>query len=223
VIPSYKAESWQTQYYHLRRFNEVTKLLTFLGKISKGDHIIDIGCGRGIYQKALRKSIYLGCDLNGQNLKRAVKAPNAEYVCADANHLPFIDNSFDIVLCSEVLEHLDSPLKTVKELARASKKVIVLTFPDERVMERFGKKNPVHISKIQDQWVKNALKNYGYEIIFYNILYFFLPCVTLDKLKIPATRTLLGLANTLNHHLSLSFLNKLALSKTYVLMLIKQI
>ena len=223
MIPSYKAESWQTQYYHLRRFNEVTKLLTFLGKISKGDHIIDIGCGRGIYQKALRKSIYLGCDLNGQNLKRAVKAPNAEYVCADANHLPFIDNSFDIVLCSEVLEHLDSPLKTVKELARASKKMIVLTFPDERVMEKFGKKNPAHISKIQGRWVKNALKNYGYETASYNILYFFLPCETLDKLKIPATRTLLRLANTLTHHLSLSFLNKLALSKTYVLMLVKQI
>lgn len=201
----------------------MVKLLTFWEKISKGDRILDVGCGCGIYQKALKRSIYLGCDLNSQNLKRVVKAPNAEYVCADATHLPFKDNSFDMVLCSEVLEHLDSPLKAIKELARASKKVIVLTFPDERVMERFGKKNPAHLSKIQGLWVKNALKNYGYEIIFCNILYFFLPCETLDKLKIPATRTLLGLANTLRHHLSLSFLNKLALSKTYVLMLVKQI
>ena len=152
-----------------------------------------------------------------------MKAPNAEYVCADATHLPFKDNSFDVVLCSEVLEHLDSPLKAIKELARASKKVIVLTFPDERVMERFGKKSPAHVSKIQGLWVKNALKNYGYETASYNILYFFLPCETLDELKIPATRTLLGVANTLSHHLSRSFLNKLALSKTYVLMLVKQI
>jgi hypothetical protein len=119
-------------------------------------------------------------------------------------------------------KHLDSPLKAIKELSRTSKKLIVLTFPDDSGMERFGKKNPAHVSKIQGMWAKNALKNYGYEIIFYNILYFFLPCVTLDKLKIPATRTLLRFANTLSQQLSLSFLNKLALSKTYVLMLVKQ-
>jgi ubiquinone/menaquinone biosynthesis C-methylase UbiE len=200
----------------------VAKLLTLWEKHQKGDRILDIGCGRGIYQRVIRRSTYLGCDLNSQNLKRAVKAPNAEYVCADAKHLPFKGESFDLVLCSEVLEHLDSPLKAVKELAWASKKAIVLTFPDERGMERFGKKSPAHVSKIQGLWVKSTLRNYGYETIFYNILYFFLPCVTLDKLKIPATRTLLGLANTLSHHLSLSFLNKLALSKTYVLMLVKQ-
>jgi 2-polyprenyl-3-methyl-5-hydroxy-6-metoxy-1,4-benzoquinol methylase len=147
----------------------------------------------------------------------------AEYVCADAKYLPFKGESFDLVLCSEVLEHLDSPLKAIRELAWASKKVIVLTFPDERGVERFGKKSPAHVSKIQGLWVKSTLRNYGYEIIFYNILYFFLPCVTLDKLKILATRTLLRLANTLSNHLSLSFLNKLALSKTYVLMLVKQI
>lgn len=201
----------------------MAKFLTFWEKTSKGDRILDVGCGRGIYQKALRKSLYLGCDLNSQNLKRAARAPNAEYVCADANHLPFKDNSFDMVLCSEVLEHLNSPLKAIKELSRASKKAIVLTFPDERGMERFGQRSPAHVSKIQDLWVKNALKNYGYEIIFCNILYFFLPCITLDKLKIPATRTLLGLANTLSNRLSPSSLNKLALSKTYVLLLVKQI
>jgi ubiquinone/menaquinone biosynthesis C-methylase UbiE len=205
----------------LRRFNAVAKLLTLWEKTSKGGRILDIGCGRGIYQRVIRRSTYLGCDLNNQNLKKAIKAPNAEYICADATHLPFKDNSFDIVLCSEVLEHLDSPLKAIKELARASKKMIVLTFPDERVMERFGQKNPAHVSTIQGPWVRSALRNYGYEIIFHKILYFFLPCVTLDKLKIPATRTLLRSANTLSNNLSLTFLNKLALSKTYVLMLVK--
>jgi ubiquinone/menaquinone biosynthesis C-methylase UbiE len=204
----------------MRRFNEVAKLLT-LRKVSQNDHIIDIGCGSGTYQKALSKGIYIGCDLNSQSLKKAVKAPNAEYICADATHLPFKDNFFDIVLCSEVLEHLDSPLKAIKELARASKKMIVLTFPNEKVMERFGQKNPAHTSKIQGPWVRSALINYGYETIFHKVLYFFLPCITLDKLKIPATRNLLRLANTLSNNLSLSFLNKLALSKTYVLMLVK--
>jgi len=199
----------------------VAKLLA-LNKTSKDDRILDIGCGSGTYQKAVGKSIYVGCDLNSQSLKKAAKAPNAGYICADATHLPFKDNSFDIVLCSEVLEHLDSPLKAIKELARASKKVIVVTFPDERVMEKLGKKNPAHVSKIQSLWVKTALEKYGYKTIFHNTLYFFLPCETVDKLKIPATVSPLRLANTLSHYLSLSFFNKIALTKTYVLMSTKK-
>jgi len=223
MIPSYKEESWQTQHYHLRRFNEVSTLLTLWEKSSKGGHILDVGCGRGIYQKSFGRSIYLGCDIDRQNLKRAVKRPNVKYVCADANHLPFKDNSFDLVQCSEVLEHLDSPLEATKEIVRVSKKLIVLTFPDERVMERFGKKSPAHVSKVQGQWIENALKNCRCRIISYNILYFFLPCETLDSLKIPTTRTFLRIANTVSRYLSLSFLNRLAITKTHVLMLVKQI
>jgi len=89
-------------------------------------------------------------------------------------------------------------------------------------MELLGRKNPAHISKIQSLWVKAALKNYGYETTFHNALYFFLPCEILDKLKIPATRTLIRLANALSHPLSRSPFNKIALTKTYVLMLVKQ-
>ena len=166
--------------------------------------------------------MYVGCDLNIQSLKKAAKAPNAEYICVDATHLPFRDHSFDIVLCSEVLEHLDSPSKAIRELARTSKKTIIITFPDERVMEKLGGKNPAHISKIQGMWVKTALKNYGYETAFFSTLYFFLPCDILDKLKIPAAGAPLRLANTLNHHLSRTLFNKTALAKTHVLMSIKQ-
>jgi len=204
----------------LQRFNEVAKLIA-LSKPSKNGRILDIGCGSGTYQKTTGKSSYVGCELNRQSLKKATKSPNANYICADATHLPFKDNSFDIVLCSEVLEHLNSPLKAIKELARASKKVIVLTFPDEKVMELLGRKNPAHISKIQSLWAKTALENYGYTTTFRNTLYFFLPCEILDKLKIPATGIPMRLANTLSHHLSHTPFNKIALTKTYVLMIVK--
>jgi len=202
----------------------VIKLLEFWEKSSfNAQAILDIGCGRGIYLKSIRRSIYIGCDIDHQNLKRAIKRPNAEYVFADANHIPFKDNFFDLVLCSEVLEHLDVPLRAIKEIIHVSKKLILITFPDERGMEAFGKKTSEHVSKIQMRWIKNVLTKFEFKIVFYSVLYFFLPCEMLDKLKIPVIRSFLQLSNSLSYYLSLSFLKRLALTKTHVLLLVKQI
>jgi len=45
--------------------------------------------------------------------------------------LPYKDNAFDLVLCTEVLEHLDDPQKGLKELVRVSKKYLVISVPNE--------------------------------------------------------------------------------------------
>jgi len=201
----------------------VIKLLEFWEKSSfNARAMLDIGCGRGTYLKAIRRSIYIGCDIDPRNLKRAIKRPSAEYVFADANHIPFKDTFFDLVLCSEVLEHLDVPSRAIKEIIRVCKKLILLTFPDERVMEAFGKKTSEHVSKIKVRWIKNVLTKFEFKIVFYSILYFFFPCEMLDKLKIPVIRSFLQLANGLSYYLSLSLMKRLALTKTHVLMLVKQ-
>lgn len=222
LLPSYIEESWLTQYYHKARFNEVMKLLGLWEKFSKDGLVLDVGCGRGNYGRHLRSSRYLGFDINAQSLKNASNLHDAEYVCADAKHIPVKDNSFDLVLCSEVLEHLDDPSKSIKEVIRVSKKLILLTFPDEKVMGMFGIAPPDHISKIQALQIKNILKTSECKITYHKILYFFLPCITMDVLKIPVKRTSLRLANILSYYLSLSFLKKIALSKTHVLLTTKQ-
>lgn len=89
-------------------------------------------------------------------------------------------------------------------------------------METLGRKNPDHISKIQSLWIETALKNYGYKTTFHNVLYFFLPCEILDKLKIPATGITFRLVTTISHHLSHSLFKKIALTKTHVIMSTKQ-
>ena len=45
-----------------------------------------------------------------------------ELVQADGENLPFEDHSFDYVICSHVLEHVDNPLKFVAEQSRVAKK-----------------------------------------------------------------------------------------------------
>jgi len=80
-----------------------------------------VGCGSQPYKEYF--SDYVGVDMPG-----LTKRPPIE---ADAKHLPFKNASFDSILCLEVLEHVDSPSKVMREMARVLKKggVLYLTVP----------------------------------------------------------------------------------------------
>jgi len=45
----------------------------------------------------------------------------------DKPHLPFVDNFFASALCYHVLEHVNNPAHTIKELSRVAEKVFVIT------------------------------------------------------------------------------------------------
>jgi 2-polyprenyl-3-methyl-5-hydroxy-6-metoxy-1,4-benzoquinol methylase len=47
--------------------------------------------------------------------------------------LPFADDTFDLVLCIEVLEHLPSPEQALREIARVASGAVVLSVPWEPV------------------------------------------------------------------------------------------
>lgn len=65
---------------------------------------------------------YLGIDL--------VPGRNVDVVVDDPYQYPFEDNSFDIVLCSNVLEHVEDIYRLTKEIARITKKYVFITIPN---------------------------------------------------------------------------------------------
>jgi SAM-dependent methyltransferase len=78
--------------------------------------LLDIGCGHRPYQELFPFSSYVGIDIPityGEGSK-----PN---IFASAMVLPFRENTFDCILCTEVLEHLNDPSKSVREMARVLK------------------------------------------------------------------------------------------------------
>lgn len=82
--------------------------------------VLEIGSRAAINQEEMcdlrplfPSSEYVGVDMQ--------KGPGVDMV-ADATALPFPDNSFDLVLCLETLEHCDEPWKVVSEIERVSKK-----------------------------------------------------------------------------------------------------
>lgn len=94
------------------------------------ENVLDVGCGRGYFLKKLveknAKNIY-GCDLFD-----SVPVPGTTYVKGNIEALPFPDKSFDVVICSHILEHVKDFDKAVSEIKRVAKKKIIVTIPKQR-------------------------------------------------------------------------------------------
>jgi SAM-dependent methyltransferase len=94
------------------------------------ESVIDIGCGRGFFLQKLvekkAKNIW-GCDLFD-----AVAVEGTTYQQGNIEALPFPDNSFDVVICSHILEHVKDFDKAVSEIKRVAKKKVIVTVPKQR-------------------------------------------------------------------------------------------
>ena len=92
--------------------------LRLIGKFGKGNYL-DMGCGTGLILRRLPENS-TGIDLNPRNLSKAKSyAPGARLIQGDIEApLPFSDHAFHTVICTEVLEHLLYPEKTLSEIKR---------------------------------------------------------------------------------------------------------
>jgi ubiquinone/menaquinone biosynthesis C-methylase UbiE len=104
-------------------------------KLDKGDVVLDLGCGEGrhVISAYLEQDVTsIGVDLCLDDLKTTAEkfqpfaeSENADkslhLTCASALELPFADNSFDKVICSEVLEHIPDYEGALKEVRRILK------------------------------------------------------------------------------------------------------
>jgi 2-polyprenyl-3-methyl-5-hydroxy-6-metoxy-1,4-benzoquinol methylase len=112
------------------------KNLVKLTQAKTVDSILDVGCGEGFTLNRLKEN-GIGKRLEGiEYLQTAIDLGREMYPSilikkGTIYNLPYKTNSFDLVLCTEVLEHLEEPQKALKELVRVSKKYLVISVPNE--------------------------------------------------------------------------------------------
>lgn len=108
---------------------------------------LDVGCGNCPVGD-------VNCDLFIEKSPHIYRQANPEinpkkipnFVKCDACHLPFHNGAFEEVYCLHLLEHLDKPIKALKELIRVSKRMVIVKVPHRFAGVGFFKRteNPEH-------------------------------------------------------------------------------
>ena len=154
-------------------------------RVRPGYRILDVGCGSGrhVRHASGRNGVtVIGVDINYPELKtlhyelrtdRAGTNSAWGIGVADAASLPFKDESFDLVICSEVLEHIENHQNVVSELNRVLKKnrdlvVSVPRFFPESVCwglsQRYYRTEGGHIRIYKNREISLLLSGYGFRI-----------------------------------------------------------
>lgn len=92
--------------------------------------VLDVGCGEMPFRDALPEGVkYVGIDVPAAT--DFGMSGNPDIVAFDGTHIPFPDESFDHVLCTEVLEHAADPEALVREMHRVLRRggSILVTVP----------------------------------------------------------------------------------------------
>ncbi|MFC1727901.1 class I SAM-dependent methyltransferase [Nanoarchaeota archaeon] len=116
------------------RFENV--IFTIKKLVKKGDKIIDVGCGDGIYLSNLPTNVKkFGFDISKIYIERAKqKNSKAQFKLGQPNcDLPYKNGEFDVVYSSEVIEHIEDLQLFLNEIVRITKSggTIILTTPSK--------------------------------------------------------------------------------------------
>jgi len=123
------------RYADLKRLDFIIQTLN--EEIENKGYVLDVGCGNGIISHNLGASGYKvkGIDISEEAIDKArsknnLKNVEFEVINAEKNHYPA--DTYEAIICSEVLEHLEKPDLLLKELSKALKSngVLIVTVPN---------------------------------------------------------------------------------------------
>lgn len=157
--------------------NKFIKDFVNIAKITNPLSILDVGCGEGFVtkhlSKTLTKSFITGIDFNKEAIKYAKNNSsnyNVKYLDGNLFKLK-INQTFDLVTCSEVLEHLINYEHALEILIKLSNKYLLLSVPNEpwfrlanilrlKYLNSFGN-TPGHVNNWRKKDLINLCNKYG--------------------------------------------------------------
>jgi 2-polyprenyl-3-methyl-5-hydroxy-6-metoxy-1,4-benzoquinol methylase len=138
------------------------------GQIKKA---LDVGCAYGYTSRVLADLGYETCgvDISTYGTKQGKNLGASQFIVCDAQtNMPFTSETFDLVTCFDVLEHLPFPEKALVNMFNVCKGTLVCTTPNRKVEKPIRKLmndyDETHVSvKSPLQWKKCIM-----EILDYN-------------------------------------------------------
>ena len=148
--------------YVAARYQQVVNLIPQKSQ----QKILDIGCGDGVLLSLISqktKSRRFGLDLDQASLDYAKTKVKAKFIQGSAGKIPFKNNFFDLVLATEIIEHLSQPEFMLQETYRVLKPQgkMILTTP-----LKAGKtpEDKLHLQEFSSLELTELLRPYFHQI-----------------------------------------------------------
>lgn len=168
------------------RFDTVAQKLVELADTMEGNiRILDIGIGDGIYESMIydklnSKCDFYGVDISSKQIKRSKKfLKEGKVVDLDSKKLSYNNETFEIVIISEVLEHVFLPDNFINEAKRVLKKngYLLLTYPNIGALQirlsiMFGGSNPMINYTSNKEHIRFFNSHDIYKLVGLNRIYF---------------------------------------------------
>lgn len=142
MVDRYDIDRYYERSHPIVRWIEQRRLetLRLFAAARPNDRILEVGVGGGHVLAKFPDHKRTGIDLSPTMLGRARRrlGNDVELLQGSADQLPFEDNTFDVVLCTEVLEHVVDPNRVVRELMRVARPGarVVVSIPNEAIIDR---------------------------------------------------------------------------------------
>jgi len=158
---------------HLQQkmFQEHINRYQFAKQFIKGKRVLDLGCGVGYGSDFLAVNgaeEVVGIDISEEAINYAVshyKRNNLSFQVDDCAKLKLDDNSFDIVVCFELIEHLKNYEDLLRQTVRILKHDGILLISTPRKTERLH--SEFHIHEFEVEEFSRLLRNYYKDIRLY--------------------------------------------------------
>ncbi|MDD2654848.1 MAG: methyltransferase domain-containing protein [Candidatus Omnitrophica bacterium] len=200
----------------MNQFKNTREIMVYAQKYIKG-RALDLGAGSGKYRNIIKQNAkeYVAFDMApGKNID----------IVGDALNLPFNENTFDTVVSTQVLEHVEKPWVMAKEIGRVLKQggICIITAP---FLEPYHQ-DPGDFFRYSTQGIQSLFRNENFEVIecatcgslfsviseFFRFLWFN-PFKKAKKGTYFATRLMSNLANFLDRFAN----NKIIYSDVYII------
>jgi SAM-dependent methyltransferase len=170
VTAEYEA-LWRDHWDHTARFGPAyrhrRRIVAGLVRGLPHDRIMDVGCGDGTLLQELSRTIpaeYSGVDISEHALVQArSRNPQGRFQVVNLEEAFTMENQ-DVVILSEVLEHLNHDEAALRHVARHARYVVVSVpgGPADEVDRRYG-----HVRNYPGDLLSRTLERTGFDVVYF--------------------------------------------------------